>query len=185
MALQQAWQGDVKSRSCQLQSVRSSGYSSAELPRAISRRAAIAASDCAARLRQRVWRRPGRQCSGRVRIRFHGERSRSCVSYHQKSTAIRGVDQAVLSKACLFICANGAGIDWIRIGDNARRPSFQQAVDEGTNKSGAMATIQHVSFADELIDAPGAGGLRAQARTLPSIGVVALHIAEWPAPACK
>src|SRR5262249_16322899 len=185
MAHRPVWQGAVKSQSCQHRLVQSSGYSSVELPRVVSRRAAIAASDYAARLRQRVWRRPGRQCSDRVRIRFHEERSRSCVSYHQKSACIRGIDQAILSKARLFICPNGAGISWIRIGDNARRTPLQQTVDEGANKSGAMTTIQHVCFADKLIDAPGAGGLWAQAGTIPCIGVVALQIAERPALTCN
>src|SRR4029078_11675690 len=156
-----------------------SGYFWAGLPRAVDRPAAGDASGGAAQWQPRGSHRPGRRCSDQVRIRFRAGRSRSCVAYHQEGGSIGSVDQAIFSKAGLFICADRACIRRIGIRDDAWSSCCQQAIDKRADENRAVAAIEHVRFADELIDAARALGLRSQA-IIPGCGIVALEIAEWP-----
>ncbi len=82
-------------------------------------------------------------------------------------------------KAGLLIGAHGARVAGIGIGHEARRSIRQQAVGKGTDERGAVAAIEHVRLADELIEAAGADRLRAEA-AVPGSEIVALQIGERP-----
>ena len=57
----------------------------------------------------------------------------------------------------------------------------EQAVSKGANKTGAMAALDHIFFADELIDAARASRQRAKTMIGPGARIVALQIGKGPA----
>ena len=68
----------------------------------------------------------------------------------------------------------------IGIGHDARRAGGEQAVDKGADEGGAVAAVDHVRLADELVDAARSARVLAQAVVRPRGRVVALQIGERP-----
>ena len=67
-------------------------------------------------------------------------------------------------EAGLGVGADGVAIVRIRIRDHAWYARCQQAVDELPDETGAMASPDHVGYADELVDAACPGRVRAYAK---------------------
>ena len=74
-----------------------------------------------------------------------------------------GVSTRRSAEAGLFVSAYRAAVRRIGVCDRARRSRRQQAVDEAADERRAVAALDHVRFADELIDA--ARALRLQRRS--------------------
>ena len=83
-------------------------------------------------------------------------------------------------ESSFLIGTNGARIGGTRIDHDAGHAAGKEPGDEGTDESRAVAASEHVGLADELIEAAGAHGLRAEA-DMPIADLIALQIGERPA----
>ena len=86
------------------------------------------------------------------------------------------------SKASLFISPDRSRVGRIGIDHEPRRSVRQQALGEGADERRAVAAVEHVRLADELVEAARAGRLRAERLTFQALEVVALQIGERTAP---
>src|SRR5262249_52194072 len=99
---------------------------------------------------------------------------RSWMTDHQKRRAVRGVNRPELAKTGFLIRLDGARVGWAGIGEDLRHARREQAVGKGANKTRAVASLDHVFFANELIDAARAIWQRAKTMTGPGAWIVAL-----------
>src|SRR3954452_7975233 len=117
------------------------------------------------------------QASG---LNVRGCERRSCAADHQERGPVRRLDDAVLLEARLLIGADGASVGGIRIDHHARGALRQQPLGKAANERGAVAAVQHLCIADELVQAARAGRLRTEAG-IPVAQIVALQICKLPA----
>ena len=100
---------------------------------------------------------------------------------HQKRRAVWGVDWPLFAKTGFLVRLDGAPVGGTGIGQDLRYACCEQAVSKGANKTGAMAALDHIFFADELIDAARASWQRAETMIGPGARIVALQIGKGPA----
>src|ERR1035437_6143833 len=101
----------------------------------------------------------------------------SWIADHQQGRAVRRIYQAVALKAGFRVGAHRAAIVRIRIGHDAGNSRSQQGVSELPDEAGAMTAPDHIGLADELVDAPRGGWMRAKP-LVPGAERITLDVAE-------
>src|SRR6478736_2508092 len=102
---------------------------------------------------------------------------REGVADHQQSGALRRINHAFFLKAGFGIGADGAAIMGVGIGHHPRDSRSQQALDELSDEARAVATADHIRYANERIDAAGPGWMRAKT-LIPGAQRITLDVAE-------
>src|SRR6202040_1669781 len=100
---------------------------------------------------------------------------------HQKRRAVWDVDRPLFAKTGFLVRLDGAPVGGTGIGQDSRYACCEQAVGKGANKTGAVTPLDHIFFADELIDAARAARPLAETVIGPRTRIVALQIGKGPA----
>ena len=98
------------------------------------------------------------------------------IAYHQKRVAIGRAHRPLSAKAGLFISPDGPRVSGAGIGQHLWRAGLEQVVDKRANQSGTVTAIDHVLFADELIDPARAAWQSSEAVIWPRRRIVTLQI---------
>ena len=77
-----------------------------------------------------------------------------------------------------FAGAHRAVVLRVRIGDEARCAGGQHALAETADQGRAVTTVDHIGFADQLIDAAGPRGMNAQSVVRPDRRIIALNVCK-------